>query len=498
MEILGDKPNLAYTTLHWGQENNSTGKVFNGPDFSADFHTFAVNWQPGSIIWYIDGAEVFRTTANTPAKAMYVILNLAVGGAWPGSPDANTVFPSTFDIDYVRIWQQGAIISPEKTTVLPTATDIPPTYTIQPPTETPIPMTNTPVPTDTPVQATEIATLEPTSTETFTLAAPTETVVVPTSTPLPTGPTLTIEMRPANGSTVSAALKLSNMSNLYGLQTECEVDPTILSGTGHTEGDIFNVGNSFIIDAGYQPDGKWSVASSLLNPAPAFNGSGTAFNLNFNVLQAGQTAVTCTVLAVDVDSNLLPLTVVNGQFVGSDGPIITEEPTSDIPTFTPVVPATAIPLPTEIPTLEPTLPAMPGAISGVVKYEKRDNQTGIAVTVLLAGTPFLESQSNADGSFQFDGVPAGQYVLQFSAAGYLTTTTPVDVIEGQGASVQVTLLAGDIDGNGAVDLTDASFIGANYQVQVPPAPAEPDLNGDGFINLVDLVLVGKNFGKTSP
>ncbi len=56
-------------------------------------------------------------------------------------------------------------------------------------------------------------------------------------------------------------------------------------------------------------------------------------------------------------------------------------------------------------------------------------------------------------------------------------------------------MAGDIDNNGVIDLADASLIGANYRVQVPPAPAQADLDHDGFVNLVDLVLVGKNFGK---
>ncbi len=504
MEILGDRPNLAYTTLHWGQENNSTGKVFNGPDFSADFHTFAVNWQPGLIIWYIDGVEVFRTTTNTPDKAMYVILNLAVGGAWPGSPDASTVFPSTFDVDYVRVWQQGQPTSPTATLVPPTATVVPPTYTVPPPTATLVPATNTRVPTDTMVAPTNTAvaptatftTVPATLTPTFTSVPPTATLIAPTPTPVPTGPTISVEMSPVNvptGSTVSAALKLRDVSNLYGLQVECQVDPTMLSGIGHTEGDIFTPSNSFIVDAGHQSDGKWSLASSLLNPAPAFNGSGTAFNLNFNVLKAGQTSVVCTVLAVDVNGNLLPVSVLNGQFESTEGPI---QPTVVPPTLT-LAPVTSTPLPTLTPSIEPTLISMPGAISGVVKYEKRDNQTGIAVTVLLANTPFLQGQSNADGSFQFDNVPAGQYVVQFKAAGYLSASAAVDVSAGQGATVQVTLLAGDIDGSSTVDLTDASFIGANYRVQVPPAPTEADLNGDGFVNLVDLVLVGKNFGKSA-
>jgi Carboxypeptidase regulatory-like domain/Dockerin type I domain len=152
-------------------------------------------------------------------------------------------------------------------------------------------------------------------------------------------------------------------------------------------------------------------------------------------------------------------------------------------------------LPTLTPTLAATLTAVPGTITGVVKYEKHPDQTGIAITILSGGAQVAQGQSTADGSFQFSNVPAGQYLLKFSAPGYLSASATIDVQPGQGASVQVTLMAGDIDNNGVVDLADAGFIGANYGVQAPPAPAQADLNGDGFINLVDLVLVGKNFGK---
>jgi len=389
-------------------------------------------------------------------------------------------------------------VTPVTATKTPTVVpSITPTFSL---TSHPYNMMETRLPLFTPVQPNAVA-LVPTTTPvpdtaTFTSVPPTATMVLPTPTSVPTEPTLTIEMMPAtalSGSTVSAALKLSSISSLYGLEVECQVDPTILAGTGHSEGDIFTTSNSLIIDAGYQSDGKWSLASSLLNPAPAFSGSGTAFSLNFNVLKAGQTTVACIALAVDMSGNLLPISLVNGSFQSIEGAI---QPTAVSPTFTPV-PPTETPMPTLTPTLEPTLAPLWGAISGVVKYEKRSDQTGIAVTVLLAGTPFLQGQTNADGSFQFDNIPAGQYVVKFTALGHLSASTTIDVQAGQGASVQVTLLAGDIDGSGTIDLTDASFIGANYKVQVPPAPAEADLNGDGFINLVDLVLVGKNFGKVS-
>ena len=76
------------------------------PDFSADFYTFAVDWEPGSIVWYVDGVERALTTKGVPDEPMYLIANLAVGGDWPGNPDATTVFPGYMDIDYIRVYQR--------------------------------------------------------------------------------------------------------------------------------------------------------------------------------------------------------------------------------------------------------------------------------------------------------------------------------------------------------------------------------------------------------
>ena len=69
------------------------------------FHTYGVDWQKDKITWYFDGGKVYETA--TPAgmdKPMYMLANLAVGGEWPGSPDATTKFPATLEIDYVRAY----------------------------------------------------------------------------------------------------------------------------------------------------------------------------------------------------------------------------------------------------------------------------------------------------------------------------------------------------------------------------------------------------------
>jgi MYXO-CTERM domain-containing protein len=108
-EILGHQPSTVYMTVHWGSDysagHQSDGSSWVGPDFSADFHTFGLEWNPDSIIWTIDGVERKRHTgAGVPQVEMYVILNLAIGGTWPGAPDGTTPFPGLYQIDYVRAY----------------------------------------------------------------------------------------------------------------------------------------------------------------------------------------------------------------------------------------------------------------------------------------------------------------------------------------------------------------------------------------------------------
>ncbi|HEX2910692.1 MAG TPA: glycoside hydrolase family 16 protein [Chloroflexia bacterium] len=109
MEILGHDTSTVRMHYHYRSSEGDevdTGENWSGPDFSAGWHTYAVDWEPGAIVWYVDGVERRRYTdqAHIPAEPMYLLADLAVGGDWPGSPDAHTPFPSTFDIDYMRVW----------------------------------------------------------------------------------------------------------------------------------------------------------------------------------------------------------------------------------------------------------------------------------------------------------------------------------------------------------------------------------------------------------
>ncbi len=116
MEYLGHEPNVLYGTLHYctfdGQKKSTSGTWRSDTDYSADFHVYRLEWEPGSIRWFIDGHQIHATTNGVPHSPHYLILNTAVGGKWPGNPDATTVFPQHHDIDYVRVYQRPNYFGP--------------------------------------------------------------------------------------------------------------------------------------------------------------------------------------------------------------------------------------------------------------------------------------------------------------------------------------------------------------------------------------------------
>jgi len=111
LEILGDNPDTLHMAFHYRtpEENRVREKdIWVGPDFSADWHIFGLDWQPEALIWYVDGVERWRytDTERIPDRTMYLLVNLAVGGDWPGDPDDMTPFPSILEIDYIRVWKR--------------------------------------------------------------------------------------------------------------------------------------------------------------------------------------------------------------------------------------------------------------------------------------------------------------------------------------------------------------------------------------------------------
>ena len=120
VELVGHEPTRVHGTLHYGgpaPANQNSGDHFDlsSGTFADDFHLFAVEWEEGEIRWYVDGAlyqtqtSWNSTAAPFPApfdQNFHLLMNVAVGGNWPGNPDLTTPFPQTMEVDYVRVYQR--------------------------------------------------------------------------------------------------------------------------------------------------------------------------------------------------------------------------------------------------------------------------------------------------------------------------------------------------------------------------------------------------------
>jgi hypothetical protein len=319
-------------------------------------------------------------------------------------------------------------------------------------------------------------------------------VVATPEPPIVTGPALAAQVvREGTGETVWVQMNLIDAPSLYALEVHCVVDPAVLVGMERVDGVVFQSGNSYFVDGGFQPDGRWMVAATLLNPAPAFAGSGTAFNLRYRVAGPGATPIQCEALAVDTDGYSVGLGVVSGSF----GTAATPQPVPVEPTVTPA----ATPMLTPEPTPIIVEPPPSSSAQGVVRLQARTDHSGVLLTLLAggpAGVTLGQMPTLADGSFRFDNLTPGSYAVQVYGEGYMALIKSFEV-SGAGTELPViTLRAGDTNGDQRIDLTDAALIGANFGLTGATVPPSADLNRDSAVNIIDLALIGGNFGLVGP
>jgi beta-glucanase (GH16 family) len=118
MENIGREPGTVHGTIHGPGFTGASGVgspfvLRGGKRFSDAYHTFAVEWEPEAIRWYVDDQLYStRTPKDLPPGGkwvydhpFFILLNLAVGGGWPGDPDKTTIFPQTMLVDYVRVYR---------------------------------------------------------------------------------------------------------------------------------------------------------------------------------------------------------------------------------------------------------------------------------------------------------------------------------------------------------------------------------------------------------
>ena len=117
MENIGREPDVVHGTVHG--PGYSGDHAIGGPyalpagkTFADDFHTYAVEWTTNQICWFVDDRSYFKIgPSDLPSgkrwvftKPHFLLLNLAVGGQWPGQPDETTTFPQRMTVAYVRVY----------------------------------------------------------------------------------------------------------------------------------------------------------------------------------------------------------------------------------------------------------------------------------------------------------------------------------------------------------------------------------------------------------
>jgi beta-glucanase (GH16 family) len=106
LEIRGSEPDRVHMSHHWleapGQFRFHTGS-FSGPDFSAGMHTFAIEWTPNEINWFVDSSQRHSATEHIPQVPMYLNVALAAGGQFAGLPDHTTPPAAQMEIDCIRV-----------------------------------------------------------------------------------------------------------------------------------------------------------------------------------------------------------------------------------------------------------------------------------------------------------------------------------------------------------------------------------------------------------
>ena len=116
MEHVGFEPSITHGAMHGPNYSGNTpfaGTYFLSEQVNANYHVYAIEWNSTTVRWYVDG-NLFYTVTKSQVQSygnwvfdhpMFLILNVAVGGNWPGSPNGSSVFPQRMYVDYIRVYQ---------------------------------------------------------------------------------------------------------------------------------------------------------------------------------------------------------------------------------------------------------------------------------------------------------------------------------------------------------------------------------------------------------
>jgi hypothetical protein len=263
----------------------------------------------------------------------------------------------------------------------------------------------------------------------------------------------------AVGDTFSIDVRVENIANLYGVETTIRFDPAILevvdadAGTAGVQvyaGDWWPAGTHIVINSADNATGLIRFAASLLAPMSPLYGSGDVVSIPFAAKAAGTTTVAFdTAKLVDATATPLSVSMADGQV---------------------------------------TVTSSQATLTGRVLLEGRTDHSGTAVQI--QGGPVAYTDASGDYTLVHT---AGTYTIDFSHASYLAQSTTATGVAGTTVTLSaVTLLGGDVNGDGAIDILDLVTVGAQFG-STSPTPPEADINADGVVDIIDIVLIAKNF-----
>lgn len=127
MEVIGSETNWLTQTIHTDTGNATSGNTWSIDKLSAGYHSYGMDWTQSQITFYLDGKQTWSmATPSDLNSPMYMVLNLAVGGNWPGTPDATTNWANAkYNIDYVRVYEHtgtpgsGGVLNPDGSVHVP-------------------------------------------------------------------------------------------------------------------------------------------------------------------------------------------------------------------------------------------------------------------------------------------------------------------------------------------------------------------------------------------
>jgi len=284
-------------------------------------------------------------------------------------------------------------------------------------------------------------------------------IPVPTQTPVTNEPSVVTSISPSNirvGDTSQLSVQLNDIPAQTYTSTEftCTYDPALVDVSNISVGELFGPDAASGI---FGPQTGSFILAVAGSNGRKVTGSGTAFTFNAKGLQAGTANIECKARVSEGQNVLHEI-----GYLSSSMTIAGAVPTA------------------EMWTASVTGQVLAGKPVTIRLYNP-DN------SIAATGT------ANPDGSFTLTA-PGGAYTVTASAEGYLSAQASVTLVNGSVTAKQtVSLIAGDIDGNGVVDQLDALTIRMNYNSATPTAA---DLNNDGVIDVLDLGILAENYGRS--